>query len=121
MLTAPRPDFLATADERLDGRALGRARRARSPARQRQRPTRCDERIARLQGVLTFQLRTEYHERLDEVHAPPARARRQPSMCSTRSYDAFVRARQAAAHSYEGYDTPIARLRDARRQTRSQR
>ena len=26
-------------------------------------------------------------------------------------YESFVRARQAAVHSYEGYDTPIARLR----------
>jgi hypothetical protein len=26
-------------------------------------------------------------------------------------YESFVRARQAAVHSYEGYDTPIARMR----------
>ncbi len=30
----------------------------------------------------------------------------------TRQYDAFVRTRQAATHSYVGYDVQIARLRE---------
>jgi chromosome segregation ATPase len=30
----------------------------------------------------------------------------------TRQYEAFVRARQAATHSYVGYDVQIARLRE---------
>ncbi len=59
--------------------------------------------------MLTLTLRTEYHERLT---------------CSTHLHDLgeaidvlnaqyveFVRTRQAATHSYDGYDTPISRLR----------
>ncbi len=30
----------------------------------------------------------------------------------TRQYDAFVRTRQAATHSFDGYDAPIERLRE---------
>jgi uncharacterized protein YPO0396 len=68
------------------------------------------ERIGRLQGVVTWALRTEYHERLDVF------VRHLDELASAievlnAQYEAFVRTRQAAVHSYEGYDTPITRLR----------
>jgi hypothetical protein len=56
-------------------------------------------------------LETEYNERLtaasahlNELNAPVDALRRQ--------YDAFVRTRQAATHSYVGYDVQIARFRE---------
>ena len=74
------------------------------------------QRIARLQGVLTFTLRTEYHERLD-VFARTLRELSEAIEVLSAQHVEFVRARQAAVHSFEGYDTPIARLRDARRRS----
>jgi hypothetical protein len=109
MLIAPRPDFLATADERLAAARLaevesslkGDSSAAAEDLRQR---------IARLQGVITFTLRTEYHERLD-VFARHLRELGDAIEVLRAQHVEFVRARQAAVHSYEGYDTPIGRLR----------
>src|SRR5262249_27035293 len=67
-------------------------------------------RIARLQGTLTFRLATEYPERLTAafVHLKELNA---DFDTLQREYDAFVRTRQAATQSYVGYDTTIGRLR----------
>src|SRR5262245_35530097 len=109
MLTAPRPDFLATADERLDSTRLTELAASlegdSSPAADELRA-----RIARLQGVITFTLRTEYHERLD-VFARHLRDLTDSIEVLRAQHVEFVRARQAAVHSYEGYDTQIGRLR----------
>ena len=112
MLIAPRPDYLATADERI----LGGAHRAdREPAAGdagRRRGAGARQRVARLRGVLIWSLR-------DGVS--PAADRRRTRTCASSNahvdalkaqYDAFVRARQAATHSYVGYEAPIARLRE---------
>jgi tetratricopeptide (TPR) repeat protein len=109
MLVAPRPDFLATADERLTAERLaelaasvdGDSSAGAEALRQR---------IERLQGVLTFTLRTEYHERLD-VFARHLRDLNEALAITRAQHEEFVRARQAAVHSYEGYDTPLGRLR----------
>ena len=109
MLVGPRPDFLATADER--GAAARLAELAAglegdtSPAADELRT-----RIARLQGSITYTLRTEYHERLD-VFARHLRDLREAIEVLEAQHVEFVRSRQAAVHSYEGYDTPISRLR----------
>jgi len=109
MLTAPRPEFLATGDERLTGARLAELENAlegdTSPAAAALR-----ERIRRLDGVLTFTLRTEYHDRLD-VFARHLRDLRAAIETLRAEHVEFVRTRQAAVHSYEGYDTPIGRLR----------
>jgi predicted negative regulator of RcsB-dependent stress response len=109
MLTAPRPEFLATGEERqllarieaLEGRLQETGDAKGSDV---------DQRLRRLRGALTWNLETEYHERLTsldrnlrELHAAVEVLREQ--------YHQFVRVRQAASHSYEGYDTPIMRLR----------
>ena len=110
ILTAPRPDFLATAAERLAlerialiEKELGDSDTAESLAFR--------QRAARLRGALTWRLETEYHERLTaaHVHLNELNAQVEPL---TRQYDAFVRTRQAATHSYVGYDEQIARLRE---------
>jgi hypothetical protein len=108
MLTAPRPEYLATADERNAGerlalidKQLGRSNRPGTLALR--------ERAARLRGALTWRLETEYPERLTAayVHLNELNAHVD---ALTRQYDAFVRTRQAATHSYVGYDAQIERL-----------
>ncbi len=116
MLIAPRPDYLATADERLLGERLDQLsaglRDAGSPDGETQR-----DRVQRLQGVLTWTLETEYHERLTEAHKHLHELHEHMAVLTER-YQAFVRARQAATHSYVGYEATIqglrARVQDAR-------
>src|SRR5882757_2524206 len=81
ILTAPRPGYLATAEEQIAGerialieKRLGNSDNSESLALR--------QRAVRLRGALT------------------------------RQYDAFVGTRQAATHSYVGYDVQIARLRE---------
>jgi tetratricopeptide (TPR) repeat protein len=109
MLVAPRPDFLATADERLTAARLAELEASlagdSSAAADEQRT-----RIARLQGVITFTLRTEYHERLD-VFARHLKELDDEIEVLRAQHVEFVRARQAAVHSFEGYDTPLGRMR----------
>ena len=109
LLVAPRPEFLATADERLTAGRLAELEAALEGA---QNPAADDlrRRVARLRGVLTFTLRTEYHERLD-VFARHLRELGKSIEVLEAEHVEFVRQRQAAVHSFEGYDTPIGRLR----------
>ncbi len=108
-LTAPRPELLATGEERMTAARLAELASGldgdASPAAEALR-----QRIARLNGVLTFTLRTEYHERLD-VFAKHLRELGQAIAVLNAQHVEFVRTRQAAVHSFEGYDTPISRLR----------
>jgi len=110
MLTAPRPEFLATADERNTGerialieKQLGDSDTAESLALR--------HRAAHLRGVLTWRLETEYPERLTAAYKHLSELHTQVDAL-TQQYDAFVRTRQAAMHSYVGYDTQIAGLRE---------
>jgi hypothetical protein len=66
--------------------------------------------VQRLQGVLRWSLLTEYPERLTDAHKHLRALNADVAVLKNR-YDAFVRARQAAMHSYMGYDLPINRLR----------
>src|SRR5213594_4327663 len=110
MLTAPRPDYLATAEERIGGehialieKQLGDSDSSESVALR--------QRAARLRGALTWRLETEYHERLTAAHVHMNELNA-PVDALTKEYDAFVRTRQAATHSYVGYDIQISRLRE---------
>ena len=109
MLTAPRPGDLATAEERMAGETIAFIEKqlgdSNSPASLALR-----ERAARLRGVLTWRLETEYPARLTAAHAHLKELNVQVEAL-TRQYDAFVRTRQAAAHSYVGYDVQMERLR----------
>jgi tetratricopeptide (TPR) repeat protein len=109
MLTAPRPDYLATADERIAGEriALMEKQIGNSDSTQAQA---LRQRAARLRGVLTWRLETEYHERLTAAHVHWNELKTHVDAL-TRQYEAFVRTRQAATHSYVGYDAQIERLR----------
>ena len=110
ILTAPRPDYLATADERIAGERIALIEKqlgdSDSPESLALR-----QRAARLRGALTWRLETEYHERLTAAHVHLNELNAHVD-AHTRQYDAFVRTRQAATHSYVGYDVQIARLRE---------
>jgi chromosome segregation ATPase len=61
--------------------------------------------------VLTWRLETRYHERLTEVHDHLRDLNAHVDALKDR-YDAFVRTRQAAAHSYLGFEGQIDGLRE---------
>lgn len=109
ILTAPRPDLLATAEERIDLERLRKIQIALNATNDPQTAA-LRKRMQYLQGVLSWKLRTEYHERLTQAHKH-LRALNDDVAVLRARYDAFVRARQAAVHSYVGYDLPINRLR----------
>jgi hypothetical protein len=109
MLTAPRPDFLATADERVMLETIAqlesRLGEANSPE-----DAALKWRIQRLRGLLSWELETRYHERFTEAHENLAELDEVVAAMEAQ-HEAYVRTRQAALHSYVGYDEQIARLR----------
>ncbi len=108
LLTTPRPEFLATPAEqsilaRIEALEAAVAINFDSNEQTLQR-------LARLKGVLSFTLRTEYHERLTEFDKN-VRSLDQAMAMVQDEYDEYVRNRQAATHSFVGYDKPMRRLR----------
>jgi len=109
LLVAPRPDYLATAQERIYRERIGKLER--SLRADGEKPgTGFEEQIKRLQGVLTWNIHTDYDRRLTEAHRN-LHALNQVIAQLNRQYTAFVRTRQAATQSYQGYDDLIRRLR----------
>ncbi len=109
LLTTPRPEFLATRDEQA---ILARIENIEARLQDAQSPgaSALLQRCKRLRGMLTWTLETEYHERLTEFDAN-LRKLDQAMAVVQQEYEQYVRARQAATHSYVGYDKPISRLR----------
>lgn len=109
MLVSPRPDFLATADERIalaeiaaqeelyrnDSSASGEEARRR---------------IDRLKGVIHWNIHTSYDQRLTDTYknlkALDSEVARLQNI-----YDGYIRTRQAATQSYQGYDAQLTRTR----------
>ena len=102
MLTAPRPDYLATADERIAGERIALIEKqlgdSDSPESLALR-----QRAARLRGVLTWRLETEYHERLTAAYEHLQRT----ECARRRSHAAVRRLRQDEA----GGDAQLCRIR----------
>jgi deoxyribodipyrimidine photolyase-like uncharacterized protein len=109
MLIAPRPDYLASADELLLGSRIDQLEAGLQDASNPEQEA-LWLRIHRLKGVLTWSLETQYHQRLTDSHKH-LRELNADVDALTAQYDAFVRARQAATHSYVGYEIPINGLR----------
>ena len=109
LLTTPRPEFLATREEQA---VLARleAMEAQLQASDSTFASSTMQRIQRLKGVLTWTLETEYHERLARFDQN-LRGLDAAMVIAQEQYDEFVRTRQAATHSYVGYDKPVNRLR----------
>jgi chromosome segregation ATPase len=66
-------------------------------------------RIERLKGVIKWSITTNYQARLTEAFEHLVALDKDISSLQE-SYAAFVRTRQAATQSYQGYDEPIRRL-----------
>jgi predicted negative regulator of RcsB-dependent stress response len=110
ILTAPRPDYLATAEERLAGERIALIEELIADSDDPQAMA-LGQRARRLRGALTWGLETQYHERLTEAHEHLNELTADID-AMTRAYEEFVRTRQAATHSYVGYDLQIGRLRE---------
>jgi hypothetical protein len=108
LLVAPRPALLATAEEQALSVQLDSLESSLEAATGENGDA-LRARIARLRGALIWALETQYPERLTETHRH-LRDLNADVEALTAQYDAFVRARQAALHSYEGYDAPIGGL-----------
>jgi uncharacterized coiled-coil DUF342 family protein len=109
MLIIPNSDSLATSDERQVAARLEQlASELQNPDDPESEALR--RRLDRLRGALTWNVETQYHQRLTKAHEH-LRELNEDMETLTARYDAFVRARQAAAHSYVGYEAPINRLR----------
>jgi len=108
ILTAPRPEFLATAEERI---ALERIAQIEKQLGDSDSPESLAfrARAAHLRGALTWRLETEYHERLTAAHVHLNELNADVDALK-QQYEAFVKTRQAATHSYVGYDVQISRL-----------
>ena len=109
LLTTPRPEFLATRGEQA---VLKRLEQIETQAQSSDAATgeSTMARIKRLRGLLTWTLETEYHERFTEFDRN-LRGLDEAMAFAEAQYDQYVRARQAATHSYVGYEKPISRLR----------
>ncbi len=109
LLTTPRPEFLATPEEQ-DILSRLEFLESQMTSADSLYESGLHRRIARLKGLLTWTLETEYHERLTEFDRN-LRDLDEAMAIVHEQYNQYVRARQAATHSYVGYDTPIRSLR----------
>lgn len=106
LLTMPRPEFLATREEQALLRRIEHLE-----AGIRTGDTASMQRLQRLKGLLTWTLETEYHERFTEFDRN-LRSLDDAMTVVQAQYEQYVRARQAATHSYVGYTKPVNRLRN---------
>jgi hypothetical protein len=109
MLTAPHPEYLQTADERIMGEQIARIER-KLKAGGKSVPKDIDARIKRLRGLLNFSIHTEYDHRFTEAHKHLLDLNKEIERLQ-KQYASFVRTRQAATQSYEGYDERIRTMR----------
>jgi len=116
MLVVPRPDYLATASERIIGEKISGLEQKILDGTQAVSRNVAD-RIKLLRGVLHWNIYTEYDQRFTEAYRHLIDLDREVKLLK-KQYTAFVRTRQAATQSYEGYDDVINlqrfRIREAR-------
>jgi hypothetical protein len=109
MLVVPRPDYLATAKERIISEQIALLER-KLTVDGTAVPSQVDARIKRLRGVLHWNIYTDYDRRFTEAYKHLHDLNRDVDQLK-RQYNAFVRTRQAATQSYEGYDEVIRHQR----------
>ena len=109
LLTMPRPELLATPEEQLILERIERIEAALAGT-ERDDKDALQARLDRLRGRVTWSIETEYHERFTQFDKN-LRSLGEAMAVAQVEYDEYVRSRQAATHSYEGYDKPITRLR----------
>ncbi len=101
MLVVPRPDYLATSEERLAGVRLSRLEQQGAALSASDKA-----RIKRLRGVLHWNIYTDYNRRFTEAYRHLRDLNHEVDLLN-KQYNAFVRTRQAATQSYEGYEDTI--------------
>ena len=116
MLVVPRPDYLATAEERIISEQIALLER-KLTAGGAAVPGDLEVRIARLRGVLHWNIYTEYDRRFTEAHTHLRGLNGEVERLK-RQYATFVRTRQAATQSYEGYDNVLRSQRSLIRAAR---
>ena len=109
MLIAPRPEYLATSTERqaLDNIAAIDGIIATDPS---QVDPQLRERVERLRGVIYWQVHSEYDQRLTDAYNNLISLDEIIKQLKI-TYNSFIRTRQAATQSYEGYTIPIRQFR----------
>lgn len=108
MLVAPRPDYLATSDERILSQQIARLEEMLEQDGISTNKA-INASISRLRGILTWNIYTQYDRRLTETYTHLGELNDEIDMLQ-KQYMAFVRTRQAATQSYEGYEEGISRL-----------
>ena len=109
MLTKPQPKFLATREEQTILKQIERIE-AQLQGSESAYARSSMQRLKRLKGLLSWTLETEFHDRLDEFDRN-LRGLDDAMSVVQEQYDQYVRTRQAATHSFAGYEQPIKRLR----------
>jgi hypothetical protein len=116
MLVVPRPDYLATTKERVISEQITQLEQHLTTGGSSV-PDGIKTRIERLRGVLKWNIYTQYDRRLTETYEHLRDLNHEVDRLK-RQYTAFVRTRQAATQSYEGYDDVIRRQRFLIREAR---
>ncbi|MEN8135071.1 MAG: tetratricopeptide repeat protein [Thermodesulfobacteriota bacterium] len=109
MLITPRPDYLATVQERIFGERIVRLEETMATRDTGVTPE-IAARIKRLRGVLDWNIYSQYDQRLTDAYNS-LRDLNQVVDLLPEQYLKFVRTRQAAMQSYQGYDDIIRRQR----------
>jgi hypothetical protein len=109
MLVVPRPDYLATSKERIISEQIALLER-KLTAGETAIPSEIEDRIKRLRGVLHWDIYTDYDRRFTEAYKHLHDLNQEVERLE-KHYNTFVRTRQAATQSYEGYDDVIRRQR----------
>jgi hypothetical protein len=109
MLIAPRPEYLATSTERqaMDIIAAIDEIRATNPTLV---STAVVEKVNRTRGIISWKIHSEYDQRLTVAYNHLVSLDEIIKKLKI-VYNSFVRTRQAATQSYEGYTIPIRQLR----------
>ena len=109
MLIAPRPDYLATADERIILNKIFILENALKNKKNASYP-KLQTRIDYIKGVINWNIETEYQDRFLKAHNNFKQLNEGFENLNT-IYRSFVRTRQAATQSYIGYDSAIRQLK----------
>ncbi len=109
MLISPRPEHLATSTERQALNTIT-ALEEISITNPQLVDTDIKQRLKRLRGILFWRAESEYDQRLTDAYNNLVSLDKVIRELKSR-YNSFIRTRQAATQSYEGYTIPIRQLR----------
>jgi len=109
MIISRRPDYLATGEERSIKDKLDKIELYLSN-NPKKNTADAKARIKRLKGVLHWQVTNAYDQRLTSAYKQMQQLDAYINTLNT-AYSSFIRTRQAATQSYEGYDIPIRQLK----------